>query len=253
MGLWSSIKNAAKKVWQKTKAVARTISRVIVELVGRVLGIVDLLLGFAAWPPKKLRLHVVILSQDVPPPPVITISTTTDVTIKTLTPIVNPTDLTASIDFARQHLKDKFNIKLLPYSSEFVQVDNSIAPSEALNVSCGSGALGNEYGTAGEFFAKRLAGWNVIPISLVFPITVFVVSNVIDKQGCSLGPLSDYITIDPDGIASQTTLMHEIGHSCGLWHSQSQSNIMYSNSSRGSGVKWFQKNLLRSSRHVMYW
>lgn len=244
MGWWSKIKNAAKKVWQKTKAVVRTISRVIVEFIGRVLGIFDFLLGFVAWPQKKIRLHVVVLSQNVASP---------IITTKQLVPIIDPIDLNDSIEFAKQHLKERFNVKLVPYGKEFIQIDNEDAPDYALNVECGTGAVSDEYNDAGEFFAKRVAGWNVIPISLTFPITVFVVSDVKDKQGCSLGPLTDYITIDSDGVNSQTTLMHEIGHSCGLWHSKTQTNIMYSNSSRGDGAKWFQKNLLRSSRHVMYW
>lgn len=39
MGFWS-------KVWQKVKIVS--------EIVGRVFGLLDLLLGFVEWPPKKM-------------------------------------------------------------------------------------------------------------------------------------------------------------------------------------------------------
>lgn len=66
MGFWSSLKNkikkAAKKVWRVVKAVVRVVVRVVLTVVGAVLGIADLLLGFIAWPPKKLRLHIFILS-----------------------------------------------------------------------------------------------------------------------------------------------------------------------------------------------
>lgn len=235
MGLWSKIKKAAKKVWQKVKAVVRTVVRVVVEIVGRVLGIADLLLGFLAWPPKKLRLHIFILKDE------------------NGIPIVNPGDLTPAIDFAKKLLKDKFNVKLKPYGKTFVEILEADAPASALTVHCDFKAFKEEYGDAGEFFAKHLAGWNAIPVSLTFPITAFVVKDVVGKQGCSLGVLTDYLTMDPSGVKNPSLMMHEIGHVCGLWHSGTQSNIMFADSNRGDGVKGFQKNLLRSSRHVMYW
>ena len=235
MGLCGKIKKAAKKVWKKVKAVARTVVKIVTTIVGRVLGIVDLLFGFAAWPPKKLRLHIVIL-------------TNSDGNT-----VINKTDLEKPISFAKKILKDKFNVKLKPFKKEYVEIISEPAPPFALEVHCDSEAFKEEYKGAGEYFADHTAGWYGVPISLKFPITAFIVADVVDKQGCSLGPLTDYLTLDPGGVKSESTLMHEIGHSCGLWHSKTESNIMFKNPSRGEKVKWFQKNLLRSSRHVMYW
>lgn len=238
MGFWSSLKNkikkVVKKVWRVVKAVVRVVVRIVTTIIGAVLGIFDLLLGFLTWPPKKLRLQIFILSDQNGP-------------------LVNPGDLTPAIDYARNTLKDRFNVKLLPYSKNMIEIIKEPAPNAALVVSCDSDALKEEFGQAGEFFANHLAGWNAIPISLTFPITAFVVSDIKGKIGCSLGPLSDYLTISPSGVKSDSTLAHEIGHSCSLWHSGSQSNLMWPNSNRGNQVKWFQKNLFRSSRHVMYW
>jgi hypothetical protein len=234
MGLWSSIKKAVKKVWRAVKAVVRVVARVVVTAVGLALGVPDLLLGFVAWPQKHLRLHIFILSDENGP-------------------LVNPGDLEPAIDYARRVLKDRFNVKLHPYSKTFVEVITEPAPAAALDVKCGAGALGEEFGEAGEFFAEHLAGWNAIPVSLTFPITMFVVRDVEDKQGCSLGPLTDYVTIDPSGVKNPSTMAHELGHACSLWHSGSKSNLMWADADRGDGVKWFQKNLLRSSRHVTYW
>lgn len=233
MGLWSKIKKAAKKVWKAAKSIVRQVVRIVVEVVSRVIGIFDLLLGFIGWPPKKLRLHVFILSDDKGP-------------------LMAPTDLDSSIEFLRKTLKDRCNVKLKSYSKTFVEVITERAPDAALEVGCSKAWL-DEIGEAGDYFAKHLAGWNAIPITVTFPITAFVVRDVKDKIGCSLGPLSDYITIDPAGVKSESTLAHEVGHCCGLWHFDGKNNLMNPDAPRGNNMKWYQKNLLRSSRHVQYW
>ena len=67
MGLWSRIKNAAKKVWRVVKAVVRVVVRVVITIVNRLtLGFIDLLAGFIGCPPKRLRLHVFVLSTEGP-------------------------------------------------------------------------------------------------------------------------------------------------------------------------------------------
>lgn len=233
MGFWSKIKKGLKKAWKAVKSVVRQVVRIVVEVVSRVIGIFDLLLGFIGWPPKKLRLHIFILSDDKGP-------------------LMSAADLEPSIQHLRQTLKDRFNVKLKSYSKSFVEIIEGTAPKEALEVSC-SGAWLDEMGEAGDFFARHLAGWNGIPISVTFPITAFVVRDVKDKIGCSLGPLSDYITIDPAGVKSESTLSHEVGHSCGLWHFDGQNNLMNPNAPRGNKVKGWQMNIFRSSRHVTYW
>jgi hypothetical protein len=241
MGFFSSLKNKLKKAFKwavrVVKAAVRLGMRLVVTAIGIGLGVFDLFLGFIGWPRKKLRLHIFILADPNGP-------------------IVDPADpdLTTAVDFARNTLKARFNVEMVPYSRNLIEVIKEPAPSAALTVDCGLiAALREDFTEAGEFFAKHLAGWNGIPISTIFPITVFIVSNVVDKQGCSLGPLTDYIIVDPDGVANPTLMIHEIGHACNLWHSWTKSNLMFADFDRGDGVKWFQKNLLRSSRHITYW
>src|SRR4051794_17986213 len=98
MGLWSSIKKrikkALKKVWQGIKGAVRLIVRVVVTVLGLVLGIFDLLLGFLNWPPKKLRLHIFILSDATGP-------------------IVPPADLATAVNFVTATFKSRFNVKVL--------------------------------------------------------------------------------------------------------------------------------------------
>jgi hypothetical protein len=72
-------------------------------------------------------------------------------------------------------------------------------------------------------------------------------------SGCSLGPLTDYVTLDPDGAKNASTLTHEIAHACGLWHQQAKPNLLWRTYNRGDEVKWWQKNIFRSSRHITYW
>ncbi|MCR4300469.1 MAG: hypothetical protein NUV51_02585 [Sulfuricaulis sp.] len=239
MSLWSKIKKAAKKVWRAVKAVVRVIVRAVITIVNRLtLGLPDLLFGFIAWPPKRLRLHVFILWTEAPPgggdevPPI--------------TQIVQD-----AIDRTKRIYKERFNVNVRPYSKSFIEVITDPVPPEVLDFECG---IGPEFGVAGEFFANHLAGWNAIPISLTFPVTVFVVRDLQDGSlGCSMSVIGDYVVIDREGLNDNVALAHEIGHTCGLWHSGTPSNLMFRSSPAGENVKWFQKNILRSSRHVQYW
>jgi hypothetical protein len=239
MGFWSSVTSVVKKVVRVVKRVVKAVVRVVVRLittvVGLALGAFDFLFGFLTWPPKKLRLHIFILSDAGGP-------------------LINPGDLTLAIDYARNTLKQRFNVKLLAYGKNMIEIIKEPAPAAALSIGCEWGALQDEFGEAGEYFAQHLAGWNAIPISLTFPITVFVVRAIEGKAGCSLGPLTDYVTLDLDGVTSDSTLVHEIGHACNLLgHVGALSNLQSADRNRGNEVYWWQKNVVRSSRHVMYW
>ena len=222
-----------KKVWHSIKAAVRLVVRIVVTVWGLLVGLPDLLLGFLTWPRKKLRYHVFILSDEKGP-------------------LVNPADLAPSIDFFTKTFQDQFNVRVVAYGKPGIEIIKEPAPASALDVSCGGGAFSNEFGEAGEFFAHHIAGWNAIPISLTFPVTIFIVRSIVAKNGCSLGPLTDYVTLTPSAVLAVNVMAHEVGHSCSLWHSLTHSNLMWRDISRGNTVKWFQKNLVRSSRHVQY-
>jgi hypothetical protein len=144
MGLWSSIKKAAKKVWRATKAVVRVVVRVVITIVNSLtFGLYDLLLGFLTWPPKKLRLHVFILTAPpssgggdvVPGGQVVPTQTVLD-----------------AIERTKQIYKKRFNVNVKPYGKQFVEILTEEAPPEVLDFHCGAG---QEFGVAGEFFAKH--------------------------------------------------------------------------------------------------
>jgi len=235
--MWSKFKKALKKAWRAVKAAVRIVVRVLIDNIYRfLLHLYDLLLGFIAWPPKRLRLHVFILWNEPPgggdpQPPIEQVAQ-------------------AAVDRTKKLYKDKFNVNVRPYSKTFIETLKGPFPDSVLDFECG---LGQEFGEAGEFFARYLAGWNVIPISLTFPVTVFVVRSLKGPLGCSMSVIGDYVVIAREGLMDNVALPHEIGHTCGLWHSKTPTNLMFFQSPGGENVKWFQKNILRSSRHVQWW
>lgn len=211
-------------------ALGRITIRVIVEAIHRLLiNLFDTLFGFLNWPEKKLRIKIFI----VPVPN------------NELLPSVP--DLHAALEYAKSSFKKKFNIKLVPHHKEpFVEILKVIPPAEVLYTKGGSGALGEEFKTAGRFFAAHLSG-------RFYPITTFVVVDITGATGCSLGPVTDYITLDHQGVKISSVLAHELAHACGLWHVKDRSNLLYPDDSRSNEIKWWQKNFFRSSRHVTYW
>lgn len=81
------------------------------------------------------------------------------------------------------------------------------------------------------------------------PLVVFVVEDVEGAEGCSLGPVSDYVAIEADAIRpgdDRFPLAHEIGHSCGLTHHSGVNNLM-NNPNAGPNLTEKQaKNVRRS-------
>jgi len=211
-------------------AFVRIIARIIVEAIHRlVINVFDTLFGFLNWPKKKLRIKILILP----------------VPGKDLVP--SPADLNEAIGHAIRTFKKNFNVELLSHrNGPFVEILKATSPTEVLYTKGGPGALGEEFKMAGNFFATNLSG-------RFYPVTTFVVVDIAGATGCSLGPISDYITLDHDGVKISSVLAHEVAHACGLWHVNDRSNLLYPNNNRGDKVKWWQKNFFRGSRHVTYW
>ncbi len=168
------------------------------------------------------------------------------------------------------------------YSFEdFVKTDDSVSSNRTLDVCCDACAAGDDLTSIGTNFnlmmarlgfstnARRLVGYGA-------PIIAFAVRSYTDgKAGCSLGPLSDYVTIKfnetqsggmyPGGVFfpaneltpdksldAVTDLAHEVGHCCNLPHKEDITNLMNPSPNRTGHLSVWQKMLVRSSRHVTY-
>jgi hypothetical protein len=124
-------------------------------------------------------------------------------------------DLDPAINRAKRIFLDKFRVEIKPYGTPIVQTLMDVAPPEALDVGCDRessglittsfGAFGDEFGSPGDYFAGKLAGWVVVPISLRFLVTVFVVRSIRNKIGCSI-PIADYVTLSATPGTAGSTL-----------------------------------------------
>jgi hypothetical protein len=230
----------------------------IVLTVGSViLGLVDFLVGLIGiLPEKKLRICVVILRDEMG-----------DLlaTRASLVPL-----LQNAIDIFRREA----NVRVIP--SAPLQFDSGFAgreratedwvhtqtrgrnDSSVLDVACDSGAAGEDLLTVGAQFellastacfysnARRVLGYGA-------PVVVFIVRSVggTDESGCSLGPLSDYVTVEANRPPDSSVIAHELGHACNLLHVDDRNNLM-ALGRMDTRLSRLQVAWLRISRHVTY-
>lgn len=157
---------------------------------------------------------------------------------------------------------------------KFIDTNDTWRTDQSLDVCCDLCAYGQDLALQGSVFnmkmsvrgflssGRRLLGYGA-------PVIAFAVRSFSDgKAGCSLGPLSDYVTIrfntgidtsieygslTPDkSLDAVTDLAHEIGHACSLPHKEDATNLMNHEPNRTGQLTIWQKILVRSSRHVTY-
>lgn len=220
------------------------------ELLNRVLGLPEVILdALGVLPPKKLRLRVIVLSkatgQNVLGVP------DDDVAAK----------LAPAIELTREILWREARVRLVAVGGRFVDVETAPAPAAALSVHCNQRAFVEDFETAGRYFTERLARTAVgSAIGTTAPVTAFVVAEIDQVVGCSIGALADYVTLRPDAITMTRpwALAHEIGHACGLPHvtgfgrvfgGDRATNLMDPYGS-GEALTKRQAIVLRNSRHT---
>lgn len=226
---------------------------VVLTVVWGFVGLVDAVFGLIGIrPEKKLRLCTVILRDEKG------------------VPVAQPADVVPHLQAAIDIFREEANVRVIPskpfqYDSGFaddetatedwIHVASGNAPAELLDVDCGAGAAGEDLWLTGSyaellsitdcFYGKwrRVVGYGA-------PIIVIVTRSVggRNRLGCSLGPLSDYVTIEG---GNPICLAHEVGHACSLWHVDGANNLMNSACGR-TELDWWQVLLVRDSRHVSY-
>jgi hypothetical protein len=208
--------------------------RGVIDIFWRLISLPDVILGmFGLYPQKKLRIAVISLIGD------------------DKEQIVKEDKLKETIQDTIETYLEAANVRVIV---DKVKMMESPAPPGSLNPGCGSGALLDDIGTAGMYYEhtinkecfdsafQRYSGYAA-------PIIVYVVKEVKGGDiGCSLGPFTDYVTIEgrkPQCIA------HEVAHACGLLHVNDGENLA-AHICGGRKLAWWQKAIVRSSRHVTY-
>lgn len=283
MGLWSSFKKAVKKAVRVVKAVVRAVVKIAVEIVSRAVNSLTQIILF--WKEKKMRIVVLILrklngesviqenNQDLQAALDYAKKTFKDrmnikiqpygKLIQTLSDPAPATALDVNCNSTARGVGVSIAGAAVGGILGVLGGPVGIGIGLALGFGIGSaisgknsgGALYNEYGEAGEYFAKNTAGWGWLRMNLYFPVTIFIVRDISGKIGCSLGPLTDYVTLSIKGVASESTLAHELGHCCGLLHRDNEiDNLMYPGGSRANNnITGWQKYVVRTSRHCTFW
>lgn len=204
----------------------------LLELGWRLVGLLGTIADILGWEwRKRLRICIVILSDEKGP-------------------LATRADLDPHIEAAKRIYDQAANVELIV---EGVHTAGGSAPDWALDVSCDASAWGEDLWLPGGWFeltanaecfegaGRRLIGWAA-------PIVVFAVRDVAGKLGCSLGPFSDYVTVE---ARNAVCLAHELGHACALWHVSERGNLMNS-ACGGTTLRKWQRVILRGSRHVTY-
>lgn len=254
--------------------IINTIFNGLKAIIYAIISIPDVILAiFDIMPEKKLRL-LVYIQKDSKGIPLISDE--------------NMDIVKRYIQYTINTFRKEVNVRLVPvnfftYNSAF-QDDNTSLDKFILNedfwntdatldVCCDACAFGQDLLTQGSIFnikmsikgflssGRRILGYGS-------PIIAFAVRSYTDgKAGCSLGPISDYVTIkfntsiitthtydalQPDQLHDAVSdLAHEIAHACGLPHFDSD-NLMQRSPSRMGKLTFWQKVIVRSSRQVTY-
>ncbi len=203
-------------------------------------------LGFL--PLKKIRLGIIVLNSDG-------------------NLLATQKTISLAVDHARSAF-DQANIHILPANLVPWQPEDALAhkfdrdvffisiqkpsPKRMLDVDCNLQALLQDLGLPGMLFQyATLTTHFQTAFRRVFglgaPVSVFIVDNIPGFGGCSLGWISDYVTIRANHLAC---IAHEVGHACNLFHRKDKENLMYPYSCQPTHLTKWQIAMLRASRHV---
>lgn len=247
----------------------------VFEALNRVVGIVDfvmMLVGIML--PKRLQVQIVILRDEEG----------TALLLDEDSPAKVLADEQSWIDDAvaviRECCWNEIKIYVHTASGEFTADASEYhvtipfpCPTSPLDVDFGPKLFVDDYTESGEFF-RRHSARHPPAFGYGSPVTVFVVRDVAEKIGASLGILTDWVVVEAgrgfarysgalQGVERRpTTPMHEIGHAGGVIKHDSvvdaapqeskRSHLIESGVPRGTVVSRWQRAVVRGSRHVTF-
>ena len=207
-------------------------ANILKETVNRVPGLFEVAANLMGIKPfKQLKVRVVILRDE------------------TGKPLATPAEVIPSLEESERILALQANVRLTA-AEPLIATVAAPSPTRALDVHCDDGAWQEDFDEAGAYFREQVAATGH-PLGYGAPVTVFIVRDISNKGGCSLGPLTDYVTLEAKMLdrARHRLLAHEVAHACGLWHSEDRANLMYPKGP-GAALTRTQSAILRNSRHV---
>jgi len=218
-----------------------------------VLGILDTIIEWCGLrPEKKLRVCTIILA-DENGQPVTSAGTVVPMLQKAIDVFkqeanvrvvpVGPFHYTSPFGSNETASEDWVHVRSKPSRKRILDLGGEVASLAADLIDIGGDY--NMITNTGCFYPtwRRVIGYGA-------PITVVAIRSMGQGIGRSLGPLTDYLVIDVSG-GDDTLIAHEMGHACYLWHVEN-GGLMHPDGSRGTSLSWWQRSIVRSSRHVTY-
>jgi hypothetical protein len=225
--------------------------------------IVDLVLAMVGSAPEKQLRLLIIIQRD-----------------ESGNPVAAMPSVLAALEFAIVTFKQQANVRLVPvgpfqYTSKFadtpaattafVTTESDNSDATTLDVNCDLAGWGDDFMEAGSQFEKKMS-WDGFwgntrrIVGYGAPVCVFAVRSFKPGEdgrpdvGCSMGPLSNYVTVNfnDSGDPTFSTMAHELGHACSLFHVSDSTNLMIHNEPHPSFLDSGQVFLLRTSRHVTF-
>jgi len=179
-------------------------------------------------------------------------------------PLLQPADLTASIERADAVLRREANVRLRHVATHLV---TEPAPTAALDPRANKALLLDEALGRTEFYHRHLndvEDTGSVTDVVGRPVTAIVVRDIAGSTtGCSLGISADWVVVQAalfqphlDQHYDETVLVHELGHAMNLPHHPSSGNLMYFASSppdrlRGTRLNALQRAVINANRHVI--
>lgn len=178
--------------------------------------------------------------------------------------VAQPAEIIQGLTFAERVFAEQANVKMVTIvetatiapgnTAPWLRYESHPSPPAILNVHCNLSAVLEDLWLAGGHFEYFMATrWFASNFRRVFglgsPLIVFVVRGIENFGGCSLGPLSDYVTIVPNSLIC---IAHELGHACNLPHTEDPRNLLHHARCDQPQLTRWQVAVLRASRHVSY-